>query len=195
MSEVRGSGQECQTATAQEQWRGATPCRRSGAAAKSARLQQHRNGQEELPKSEVRGGGREELPSIRGQGRQPGGPTPRLRSSGCAGAGGPRGAIPRPRSGAEAGRTPMPKGRRPRGVSPRPRSGAVAENARLQRRRNGREELPKSEVRGGGREELPHVRGQGRRREDQPHVQGAVAARAQDGLENLSHIEDQEGRR
>ena len=90
---------------------------------------------------------------------------------------------------------PMPKGRQPRGVSPRPRSGAVAESARLQRRRNGREELPKSEVRGGSREELPHVRGQGRRREDQPHVQGAVAARAQDGLENLSHIEDQEGRR
>ena len=31
-------------------------------------------------------------------------------------------------------------------------------------------------------------------REDQPHVQGAMAARAQDGLEELSHIEDQEGR-
>ena len=27
-----------------------------------------------------------------------------------------------------------------------------------------------------------------------PHVQGAMAARAQDGLEELSHIEDQEGR-
>ena len=31
-------------------------------------------------------------------------------------------------------------------------------------------------------------------REDQPHVQGAVAARAQEGLEELSHIEGQEGR-
>ena len=30
--------------------------------------------------------------------------------------------------------------------------------------------------------------------EDQPHVQGAVAARAQEGLEELSHIEGQEGR-
>ena len=29
--------------------------------------------------------------------------------------------------------------------------------SRLQRRRNGREELPKSEVRGGDREELPHI--------------------------------------
>ena len=29
--------------------------------------------------------------------------------------------------------------------------------------------------------------------EDQPHVQGAVAVRAQDGLEELSHIEGQEG--
>ena len=49
-----------------------------------------------------------------------------------------------------------------------------------------------------GREELPHAptpEARGGGLEDQPHVQGAVAARAQDGLENLSHIEDQEGRR
>ena len=52
---------------------------------------------------------------------------------------------------------PMPEGRRSRGATPSPRSGAVAESARLQRRRNGREELPKSEVRGGRREELPHA--------------------------------------
>ena len=54
---------------------------------------------------------------------------------------------------------PMPEGWRPRGVTPRPRSGAAAESARLQRRMNGREELPKSEVRGGGQEELPHAQG------------------------------------
>ena len=54
----------------------------------------------------------------------------------------------------------MPEGRWPRGVTPRPRSGAMAESARLRLRRNGREELPKSEVRDGGREELSHVRGQ-----------------------------------
>ena len=56
----------------------------------------------------------------------------------------------------------MPKGRQPRGVTPRPRSGAAAKSARLRRRRNGGEELPKSDVRGGGQEELPRVQGQGR---------------------------------
>ena len=30
--------------------------------------------------------------------------------------------------------------------------------------------------------------------EDQPHVQGAVAAWVQEGLEELSHVEGQEGR-
>ena len=39
---------------------------------------------------------------------------------------------------------------------------------------------PKPEARGGGWE-------------DQSHVQGAMAARAQEGLEELSHIEGQEG--
>ena len=76
---------------------------------------------------------------------------------------------------------PMPERQLPRGVTPCPRSGAAAESARLQWHRNGREELPESEVRGGGREE-------------QPHVQGAVAARAQEGLEELPHVEGQEGR-
>ena len=35
-----------------------------------------------------------ELPHVRGQGQQPGGATPRPRSGSCAGAEGPRGAIP-----------------------------------------------------------------------------------------------------
>ena len=105
----------------------------------------------------------------------------------------------------------MPEGRWPRGVTPRLRSGAAAENARLRWRRNGREELPRVQGQGQRREELPRIRGQGWRREElphapkpeargggqeeQPHVQGAVAARAQEGLEDLSHIEGQEGRR
>ena len=49
-----------------------------------------------------------------------------------------------------------------------------------------------------GREELPHApkpEARGGGQEEQPHVQGAVAARAQEGLEELSHIEGQEGRR
>ena len=53
-------------------------------------------------------------------------------------------------------------------LSPRPRA-AVGRSNRT------------TEARGGGRE-------------DQPHVQGAVAARALEGLEELSHIEGQEGR-
>ena len=55
-----------------------------------------------------------------------------------------------------------------------------------------------SEVRGGGQEELPHAptpQARGGGPEDQPHIQGAVAAQAQEGLEELSHVEGQEGRR
>ena len=99
----------------------------------------------------------------------------------------------------------MPEGQWPRGVTPRPRSGAAAEGARLRRLRNGREELPKSEVRGGSQEELPHAGGQGRwqggatphqRRPGGPTpLQGVVAAWAQEGLEALSHVEGQEGQR
>ena len=91
--------------------RGVTPLPRSGAAAESARLRRRRNGQEELPRirgqgaaersypvSEVGGGGlpggATPRPQARGQGWRPGGATPPPRSPGCAGAGGPRGAIP-----------------------------------------------------------------------------------------------------
>ena len=54
---------------------------------------------------------------------------------------------------------------------------------------------PVSEVKGGGREEIPHApmpEARGGGREDQPHIQGAMAAQAQEGLEELSHIEGQE---
>ena len=56
MSEVRGSGRECQAVTAQER-------------------------REELPKSEVNGG-RKETPRVRGQWRRPRVATPRLKSGG-----------------------------------------------------------------------------------------------------------------
>ena len=59
----------------------------------------------------------------------------------------------------------------PRGANPHPRPGAAAGWSN-----------PTAEARGGGQEE-------------QPHVQGAVAARAQEGLEEPSHLEGQEGRR
>ena len=57
---------------------------------------------------------------------------------------------------------------------------------------------PASEARGGGREELPHSpkpEAQGGGREDQPHVQEPWLRRAQEGLEELSYVEGQEGRR
>ena len=38
---------------------------------------------------------------------------------------------------------------------------------------------------------MPEVRGNGR--EEQPHVQGAVAAQVQEGLEELLHVQGQEG--
>ena len=52
-------------------------------------------GREELPHAptpQARGSGQEEQPHARGQGPWLGGPTPH---HGCAGTGGPRGAIPR----------------------------------------------------------------------------------------------------
>ena len=52
---------------------------------------------------------------------------------------------------------------------------------------------PTSEVRGGGREELPHARGRGRRLGGPTPSPRGVAARAQEGLEALSHVEGQEG--
>ena len=64
---------------------------------------------------------------------------------------------------------PMTEGRQPKGVTPHLRSGAAAESARLRRHRNGQEELPQ--------------------------VQGAVAPWAQEGLEELVHVQGREGRR
>ena len=134
----------------------------------------------------------------------------------------PREATPRPRSGAEAGRTPCLKGggqeeslhvrgqgQRPRvpdchGAGTAKRSYPVSEVRGAAERRypepevkGGRwEELPhapKPEARGGGREEqtTPEARDGGQ--EDQTHIQGAVAAWVQEGLEELSQVESQEG--
>ena len=53
---------------------------------------------------------------------------------------------------------------------------------------------PASEARDGGQEGLPHILDRGGGQEKPPHVRGAVAALAQKGLEEPSHIEGQEGR-
>ena len=52
-----------------------------------------------------------------------------------------------------------------------------------------------SQDRGDSREERPASEARGGSREEQPHVQGVVAVWAQEGLEEPSHIEAQEGRR
>ena len=68
----------------------------------------------------------------------------------------------------------------------------------LEARGSDKRSYPASGLRSGGREELPHApkpEAKGGGGEEQPHIQGAVAARAQEGLEELSHIEGQEGRR
>ena len=68
MSEVRGSSREelpCIRGQGRQP-RGAMPRPRSGVAAESARLRQHRSNQEELPPPEARGSGQEKLPHARG---------------------------------------------------------------------------------------------------------------------------------
>ena len=108
----------------------------------------------------------------------------------------------------EAGRTPCLKGGgqeelpHVRGQGQRPRvpdcdGAGMAERSyptsEVGGRGGGRERYPASEVRGGDERSYPTSEARGRGREDQPHVQGAVAARAQEGLEELSHVEGQEG--
>ena len=112
-----------------------------------------------------KGGGQEELPYVQGQGQRP-------RVPGCNSTG----MVERSYRGQEG---------RPRGATPRPRSRGAAERS-----------YPESEVRGRGQEELPHAptpEARGGGWEEQPHVKGAVAAWAQEGLEELSHIDGQEG--
>ena len=84
----------------------------------------------------------------------------------------------------------------PGGDTPRPRSGVVAERS-----------YPASEVSvsRGGQEKPPRAQGQGRHLGGATHARGqgrrpggttpeAVAVRAQEGLEELSHVEGQERR-
>ena len=101
---VRGSGQEYQTAKVQEGPRGVTPRLRLGRGGgreeirHASKPEARGGGREEPPHTptpEAKGGGRKEQPHAQGQGRWLGGPSPSPRSHGCAGAGGPRGAISR----------------------------------------------------------------------------------------------------
>ena len=84
---------------------------------------------------------------------------------------------------------------------------AVAKSTRLRQSRSSQKEVP--HILGQGRRlggatpcrrpggaarrsySTPEAKGSGR--EDQPHVQRAVAARTQEGLEELFHVQGQEG--
>ena len=50
---------------------------------------------------------------------------------------------------------------------------------------------PESEVRGGDQRSYPASEVRGSDQEEQPHVQGVVAVWAQEGLEELFHIQGQ----
>ena len=53
---------------------------------------------------------------------------------------------------------------------------------------------PKAEVRGSDERSYSESEVRGGSQEDQPHIQGSVAVRAREGLEELSHVEGEEGR-
>ena len=146
--------------------------------------------------------GQDEPPHIQGQRQKPGGPHARRAAA--------KRSYPTSKvRGSGRGYQTVTAQEWPRGATPRPRSGGVAERSYPASEVRGGEErsYPASEVRGGGREEIPQslsprpgvaagrsnptpeARGGGR--EDQPHT---VAARAQEGLEELSHTEGQEVR-
>ena len=122
--------------------------------------------------------GREEPPHVRGHGQKLGGPKARRLAA--------KRSYPKSevRSSGQEYRTATAQ-ERPRGDTQHPRSGWRGE------------ELPCVWGQGrrvGGATPCPHAQGQGHGREEQPHVQRALAVRTQEGLEELSYIEGQEGR-
>ena len=75
---------------------------------------------------------------------------------------------------------PMPEGWWPRGITPRPRSGQWLRVPGCDGAGTAERSSPASKARGDGREEPQNI-------------QGVVAARAQEGLEELSNVEGEEG--
>ena len=151
--------------------RGVTPRPRSGQRRRVPDCDGTGTAERSYPTAEVSGGSREEIPSVRGQGQQPE-ELPHVRGQGrrreelprVQGRGRHREEIPH----APSQRTGAAGGRSyPTPPHPRPRAAGGRSN-------------PTHEARVGGRG-------------DQPHVQGAMAAGAQEGLEELSHVEGQDG--
>ena len=144
--------------------RGATPCPRSGAEAR-------RN---PCP----RGGGQEELPHVLGQGQRP-------RVPGCDGARMAKRSYPTSEvrgGGWEELLHVQGQGQWQGGATPCLRPGTAAERSypRLRPGAVARRTYPIPKARGGCGEK-------------QPHLQGAVAAGAQEGLEELFHVQGQKG--
>ena len=83
----------------------------------------------------------------------------------------------------------MPEGQQPRGVTLRPTSGAATSEVRG----IGQVSYPESEAKGRGWEQPPTPEARSGSWEEQPHVQGAIAAQSQESVNELSHIEGQEG--
>ena len=164
--------------------------------------------------------GREELPHVQGQGQKPGGPHARRAAAKRSY---PTSEVRG--SGRECQAETAQERQRRATPSPRSEAAAERSYPASEVRGGGREELPDAptpEARGGGQEELPHAltpphphaptprrprpgaaagrsyptpKARGCRREEQPHVQGVVAGQAPEGLEELSHVEGQQGRR
>ena len=107
----------------------------------------------------------------------------------------PRGAIPRPRSGAEAWRTPCRKGSSQEEL---PHVGGEGQQPRIpdcDGAGTAERSYPASEVRGCGREELPHTpkpEARGGGREELPHTTKPKAR--EDGQEELPHAPTPEAR-
>ena len=97
---------------------------------------------------------------------------------GCDGAGTAKRSHPA--SEVRGGGREEPPHNRGQGWHPRPRAAAGRSNL-----------TPEARAVTGGSNPTPNTRGGCR--EGQPHVQGVVAVRAQEGLEEPSHVEGQEG--
>ena len=129
-------------------------------------------------------------PHVQGQGQKPGGP---YAQKAAANRSYPTSEV----RGSSREYQTVTAQERPRGATPGPRSGGAAERRypASEVRGGDKRSYPASEARGGGWEELPHTptpEARGGGWEGQPHVQGAVAAQAQEGLEDLFHVQGQE---
>ena len=87
----------------------------------------------------------------------------------------------------------MPEGWQPRGVTPRARSGQRPRMPGCDAVEMAERSYPSLRSGVVARSSYPKPKARASGREDQSHIQEAVAAQAQVGIEELSHVEGQEG--